>query len=209
MIRLTGGNDSMKRIFVLVTVFIGVALLTVGCSNAKEEPPKVELQEMIMIKNKIWKNTGFPMTVQVDEDEIKGEVTSTVESFEIPTENDQANFDIKGSKYSLYGKNFVVSIDNEWILFLKEEDWTTIDKTFNNIITIDYSKLDLEVFGDLSQEEIDNLFMDISNEIYEDEDYESNLNSIIVSVFKEYGLDISSNIDEVMSNLKISKPNSK
>lgn len=88
----------MKRIFLLVTVFIGVALLTVGCSNAKEEPPKVELQEMIMIKNEIWLNTEAPMTNQVDDDEIIGEVISTVESPEIPTENDQANFEIKGSQ---------------------------------------------------------------------------------------------------------------
>jgi len=197
----------MKRIFLLATVFVGIALVTVGCSNAKEETSNVVLQEMIMIKDEIWINTEAPMTIQVDE--IIGEVTSTVKGNEIPTENGQANFEVKGSKYSLYGKNIVVSIDNEWILFLKEEDRITIDKTFNNIITIDYSKLDLDVFGDLSQEEIDNLFMDISNEIYEDEDYESNLNSIIENVFMEYGLDISSNIDDVMSKLKISKPNSK
>ena len=91
----------------------------------------------------------------------------------------------------------------------KEEDRITLDIPMNNMLSIDYSNLDADIFGDLSQEEIDNLFMDISNEIYEYEDYESNLHSIIESVFREYGLDISSNIDDVMSNLKISKPNPK
>lgn len=68
----------------------------------------------------------------------------------------------------------------EWILFLKEENWTTIDTPINNIIRIDYSNIYADVFDELSQEEIDNLFMDSSY-----------------------------NIDDVMSNLKITKPNSK
>lgn len=136
MVIMIGGDEVMKRIVLLVAVLVGVALLTVGCSNAKEEISNVELQEVIMIK---------------------------------------------------------------------EEIYTPI----NNTLSIDYSNLDEDIFGDLSQEEIDNLFMDIANEIYEDEDYESNLNSIIENVFSQYGLDISSKIDDVMSKLKISKPNSK
>lgn len=65
-------------------------------------------------------------------------------------------------------------------MFLKEENWTTIDTPINNIIRIDYSNIDADVFDELSQEEIDNLFMDSSY-----------------------------NIDDVMSNLKITKPNCK
>lgn len=80
------------------------------------------------------------------------------------------------------------------------------DKPINNIVNIDYSNLDKDVFDNLSDEEINDLFADIANEAFEDEDYESNLDSIIENVFGKYGIDISSNLDAVKSKLKKSKP---
>lgn len=196
----------MKRRFLLTILFVFILLLSTGCDKSHEDP-KTKFEKMIMVEGEIWKNTGFAMTVQVNEDEIIGEITSTVKDSKIPTENDQANFEIKGSKYSLYGKDIVVSINNQWILFLKEENWSKYDKPINSVVSIDYSSLDENVFNDLSNEEIDNLLIDIANEIYKDEDYESNLDSIIENVFKEYGVDISSNLEDVKSALIISKPN--
>lgn len=92
------------------------------------------------------------------------------------------------------------------ILFLKEESLASYDKPINNIVNIDYSNLDKDVFDNLSDEEINDLFADIANEAFEDEDYESNLDSIIENVFGKYGIDISSNLDAVKSKLKKSKP---
>ena len=78
----------------------------------------------------------------------------------------------------------------------------------NNRISIDYSTLDEDIFSDLSKEEIDNLFMDISNEIYEDEDYEKNLDSIIENVFRKYGINDSDDLEAIKSGIKISKSKS-
>lgn len=92
----------------------------------------------------------------------------------------------------------------------KEEDLMINNDVpiINNMVSIDYIDLDEDIFGDLSKEEIDNLFMDIANEIYEDEDYESNLDSIIENVFIEYGIDDPDDLDIIKSELKISRPNS-
>lgn len=192
----------MKRKSLLILFFIFTILLSTSCNKSEEV-----LHEMIMVKGEVWKNTGFAMNIQVDEDEIIGEITSTVKSTEIPTENDQANFEIKGYKYSMYGKNIIVSIDNEWTLFLKEEDFISYDKPINNIVNIDYSNLDKDVFEGLSDEEISDLLTDIANEVSEDENYENNLDSIILNVFNDYGVDISSKLDHIKSNLIISRPN--
>lgn len=197
----------MKRKPLLIILFICI-LLSIGCDKP-DEISKTNLEEMVMIKDEIWNNTGFVMDVQVDEDEIIGGITSTVKGYEIPTENNQANFEIKGSKYSIYGKDIILSIDNKWVLFLREEDRGKYDVPINNMVSIDYSNLDKDIFGDLSDEKINNLFIDIVNEIYEDEEYEGNLDTIIIKIFRKYGVDISSNLDVVKSKLVISKPNAK
>jgi hypothetical protein len=45
-------------------------------------------------------------------------------------------------------------------------------------------------------------------EIYEDEDYEKNLDSIIENVFRKYGINDSDDLEAIKSGLKISKSKS-
>ena len=74
----------------------------------------------------------------------------------------------------------------------------------NDNISIDYSGIE-EFLGNLSQKEITNLFSDIANEIFSDEDYEDNLDSILQNAFAEHGIDISDKIEDVKSGLIIKR----
>lgn len=56
-----------------------------------------------------------------------------------------------------------------------------------------------EIFGELSKEEIASILTDIAVEMYQDEDYETNLHSIIEKVFRESGIDDSSRLNAVKS----------
>ncbi|NMA49227.1 MAG: DUF5050 domain-containing protein, partial [Tissierellia bacterium] len=76
----------------------------------------------------------------------------------------------------------------------------------NNNISIDYSGIK-EFLKDLSQEEISSLFSNIANEIYADDNYEDNLDSILQNSFMKHGIDISNSIDDVKSGLVINVKN--
>lgn len=82
-----------------------------------------------------------------------------------------------------------------------KEDHTPI---INNNISIDYSGIE-EFLGELSRDEITNLFSDIANGIFSEEDYEDNLDSILKNAFMKQGIDISDNIDQVKSGLIIKR----
>lgn len=49
----------------------------------------------------------------------------------------------------------------------------------------------------------------IASEVYEDEDYESNLESIIEKVFKEFGIDDPSRLDAAKTGIIVSYSNFK
>ena len=85
-------------------------------------------------------------------------------------------------------------------------DHTNIEEShtpvINNRISIDYSGIEEFLIG-LNQEQTTSLFNDIANGIYGDENYEDNLDSILLNSFMKKGIDISNNIDDVKSGLII------
>jgi hypothetical protein len=75
---------------------------------------------MIMAKGRLYLDTGKQVSVEVDDSVIIGEINSSVDQSEKPTEEGQSNFGSIGSKYAYYEENIVVLINNKWILFEKE-----------------------------------------------------------------------------------------
>ncbi|WP_353097254.1 hypothetical protein [Tissierella praeacuta] len=193
----------MKRISLFTIIFICIASLIAGCNDREEKVLKENLLGAIMVDGDIWICTGDEVPAEIDESAIIGEIISTVGYYQTPTENGQANFEIVGSKYARYEDNIVALIDNKWTLFIKEKDWY-------NGITIQYDcSLEKEIFGDLSQEEIVKLLGKIAKEIKKDKNYEDNIDSIIKNVFREFGINESSNLDVAKSSLKITISDSK
>lgn len=73
-----------------------------------------------MAKGRLYLDTGKQVSVEVDDSVIIGEINSSVDQSEKPTEEGQSNFGSIGSKYAYYEENIVVLINNKWILFEKE-----------------------------------------------------------------------------------------
>lgn len=145
--------------------------------------------------------SGDEVPIEIDKNEIMGKILSTVKYFETPTENDQANFEIKGSKYAQYEDSIVVLIDGNWILFINSKNW-------DSALSIHYDEyLKKDIFGDLSDEEIYKILRVISMDIRKDKDYENNLELIIENAFKEFGIDDSSKLNYAKSGIKITIAN--
>ena len=146
-----------------------------------------------MVENKIYTYIGYEVPVEIDKGAILGKITSTVNEYEMPMENGQANFEIKGAKFARYEDDMVVFLNNKWILFRNQE----------NMI----SGFSVNGFGflmeDFSDEEIYKVFRTIRKYIIVDDNYEANLDSIIETSFKECGIDDQSIIEAAKLNLEI------
>ena len=193
----------MKRIFLLVAVIVGVTLLTVGCNNSNEE----ESLEGVT-------NTGFGGIVVGYSIEDKEEIFGSLSTEEINgiTENilDEV---AKDKNYAdnidlIIEKVFKESGINDTEKLEAAKSKLTISKFGSLTIKYDIN-IEKEIFGELSKEEIGSLLSDIGGEALEDEDYESNLESIIEKVFREAGIDDSSKLDAAKSSIKVFYSNSK
>ena len=188
---------------------MSLLIFSVGCEAPIKEvtniPDKQELPEIIQIEDDLWVNTGGVVVLEDEELEIIGEVTSIIGRFDWPKENNQANFDIEGSKYAYYEDNLVINIEDDWILFSRLEDWAGINIS-GGFMSVGYDVLyEEEIFGDLNEVEISTLLENISEKIQEDEDYEKNKDSIIEEVFKDNGVIDVKRINAAKSKLIISK----
>jgi len=110
-------------ISILVVIVVGIGLL----ANPKTESQFsiTDLRPMIMVNGELYLDTGKQIPVEIDESAIIGEVSSSVDQSEKPTEEGQTNFVSIGSKYAHFEDNIVVLINDEWVLFVKE----TVDYT--------------------------------------------------------------------------------
>ena len=61
-------------------------------------------------------------SIDIAESDYSGVILSTVPLSEWPTENGQANIDIKGVPYAEYGNGFIVLWNGEWTLFLTDHE---------------------------------------------------------------------------------------
>ena len=77
------------------------ALSIVGCAKQEEESVQYDLIPMVMVDGVLYLDTGHNATY-VTGDTYDREITSAVQGYEKPTENDQSNFGA-GYKYR-YGE---------------------------------------------------------------------------------------------------------
>ncbi|WMJ77491.1 M56 family metallopeptidase [Sedimentibacter sp. MB35-C1] len=103
----------------IVVIAVGIGLI----ANPKTDSLNnaiTDLRPMIMVNGELYLDTGKQIPVEIDESAIIGEVSSSVDQSEKPTEEGQTNFGSIGSKYAHFEENIVVLINNEWVLFEKE-----------------------------------------------------------------------------------------
>lgn len=134
----------MKRIWILLTVFCLAAVLS-GCAEEDitdraepvsmgtessqsapepEEPVEPELSDripMVMVNGALYYDTGEESTLDGRCGTYDGEITSTVEGTEIPSEDGQSNFGT-GYPYQYTGEGQIdLLIDGKWMIFAQRE----------------------------------------------------------------------------------------
>ena len=115
----------MSRVY--ITIIFVCSLLLVGCSNYQsneEEEVLWDAKPSVMIDGVLYGTTGKSGIYSTDTTpenggHVDGEITSTVESHEYPTEDNQSNF---GAGYFYrYGDNHSVEVffdsSNKWAIF--------------------------------------------------------------------------------------------
>ena len=77
----------------IAAILLGLILVLsiTGCAKQVEEEPKYDLIPMVMVDGVLYLDTGFTGTY-VTGDTYDREITSAVEGYEKPTEDDQSNF---------------------------------------------------------------------------------------------------------------------
>ncbi len=98
-----------------------------GYSNLKSINSEVsqslsDRRPMIMVNNKLYLDTGKHVSVEINNNAIIGEISSSVDQSKKPNEEGQSNFGSIGSKYAYYDDGLVVLLKNKWILFEKENN---------------------------------------------------------------------------------------
>ena len=115
-------NYKKPSLWVLIVVSIVIVIFIIGLiTNPKsDEATTWDRRPMIMVNGELYLDTGKEVPVEIDESAIIGEISSSVDQSEKPTEEGQTNFGNIGAKYAHFEDNIVVLINNEWVLFEKE-----------------------------------------------------------------------------------------
>lgn len=91
-------------------------------NNIEDNKPNEVNQRILKVKEKLFYDTGKESTIYGRCGVMDGNITSNVPINEIPTENDQANFE-GNYGYQYVSENTIeVFIDNKWIVFESMED---------------------------------------------------------------------------------------
>jgi len=121
------GEDKTLVAILCITIIFACSLLLVGCSNnqSKEEEEVLwDAKPSVMIDGVLYGTTGRTGIYSTDTTpenggHVDGEITSTVESHEYPTEDDQSNFGT--GYYYRYGEKHTVEIffdsSNKWVIY--------------------------------------------------------------------------------------------
>lgn len=83
----------MKKLRKTAAILLGLILVLsiTGCAKQVEEEPKYDLIPMVMVDGVLYLDTGFTGTYRTG-DTYDREITSAVEGYEKPMEDDQSNF---------------------------------------------------------------------------------------------------------------------
>ena len=99
-----------------------LALLLTGCGREAPEAPNT-YSPTIMLDGVLYHlSDKGEMSGDVDPSAIQGEITSTVPLTQLPKEHGQANFGSAGDPYAFTSDGLVVLFNNEWTLFVAEEE---------------------------------------------------------------------------------------
>ena len=114
-----------------ITMVLACAVLLAGCSSAPQEEEEAlwEAKPSVMIDGILYGTTGRSGTYSTDTTpenggHVDGEITSSVESHEYPTEDDQSNFGT--GYYYRFGENHTVEIffdsSRKWVIYEPYKD---------------------------------------------------------------------------------------
>ena len=106
---------------ILFSAFCVCMLCFTGCSLQPQEAQLNARRPMVMIEESIYLDTGKEILKTIDDDAILGEILSEVAVSEIPTKNDEGNFDCIGVKYASYENGFALKLKDGWFFFEPEE----------------------------------------------------------------------------------------
>lgn len=97
-----------------------VVTMTINPSQAEEE--HWDLVPMVMVDGKLYLDTGYDSTVDGRCGVMDGEITSSVEGWQQPMENDQSNFGT-GYDYQYGSQNGTIELllNGEWRIYATEE----------------------------------------------------------------------------------------
>lgn len=196
----------MKKNNLVILLLMCVTLLFTACNTVTEKPPEQEWEGLdvswngkIMVDDKLYFYTSYEIPVETEEKKVLGKIKSFVNNYEEPNKNGQANFDIKGSKYARYEKNIAVLINGKWILFINQEDW----QKGTSISNVDF------LYEKLGDDKSLKLLRRISIGVQINNDYKTNLDTIIEKAFRDCDIDDSLLLDEVKSNIIVTLLDSK
>lgn len=116
----------MKRstlLGIFLVLVVGIFLVLPLPQKADEEPEEHwDLIPQVMVDGTLYFTTGYTASPLDRSDTPDGTITSSVEGYEQPTQNDQSNF---GAGYSYqYGKTdgtIEINIDGQWWIYATEE----------------------------------------------------------------------------------------
>ena len=107
----------MKKLLAFVLALVGVIGL-IGCNApTTKEVPLGDSRPMIMVEGTLYYDTGKVSTAEREDSLFDGEIASTVNQSEIPTENNQSNFGTGyGYQFGTEG-TIEVYINEKWAIF--------------------------------------------------------------------------------------------
>lgn len=91
--------------------------------NNKEN--KVASKRIVMINNKLYYDTGKESTIKTRCGNMDGSITSNISPNDIPTINNQSNFEGEYGYQGIDENTIEIKIDNKWIVFKTKEELET------------------------------------------------------------------------------------
>ncbi|HOR86354.1 MAG TPA: M56 family metallopeptidase [Bacillota bacterium] len=76
---------------------------------------------MLMVDGQIYLDTGKEITVQLKPGTVMGEIKSSVDASEVPTQDSQSNFGSEGAPYFHMNDGLAVMLNDKWYLFEKDK----------------------------------------------------------------------------------------
>ena len=102
-------------------VLLWAALMLGGCSAGGDRVTQEETQwdkiPMVMVDGDLYYDTGKESTGPEDKETADGEITSTVDGSETPTENDQSNFGEGFAYRRIADGTLEIFMNEKWMVF--------------------------------------------------------------------------------------------